>query len=301
MSHGNPSGSSPFVALLGTAQDGGIPQVGCRCARCAAARTDASMRRMASSLLIADPLFHTRHLIDATPSFPEQVEHAERFLPRTTDGVSRQPLFDGILLSHAHIGHYAGLMYLGRETYAARGQRVHATESMGAFLRANGPWGMLIAQGNISLERLDAGATLHLSERVSILPFAVPHRGEYSDTCGYVIEGPGKRVLYVPDTDTWGNWTTPIEEWIASVDIALLDGTFYDNVELRGRSVQEIPHPRISQSIARLSAMSAVERRKIHFIHLNHTNNAADVESLERHAVHDAEMHIGRDGERFWI
>ena len=42
---------------------------------------------------------------------------------------------DGIFLTHAHVGHYTGLMYLGKESVAARGVPVYGTRRMGQYLR----------------------------------------------------------------------------------------------------------------------------------------------------------------------
>ena len=53
-------------------------------------------------------------------------------------------LIDGIFLTHAHIGHYTGLMYLGREGLGGNKIKVYALKRMASFLRKNGPWDQLI-------------------------------------------------------------------------------------------------------------------------------------------------------------
>ena len=52
----------PYLLVLGTAQDGGIPQIAAHLPEDEAARRDASRRRLVASLLIADPASGKRWL-----------------------------------------------------------------------------------------------------------------------------------------------------------------------------------------------------------------------------------------------
>ena len=267
---------SPYVLVLGTAQDGGLPQIGCDAPACRAAREDPRKRRHVASLLLVDPRTARRWLFDATPDLAEQAELARDHPAGRRAESGRPPLFDGIFLTHAHVGHYAGLALLGREAYAAERQRVFASQRMAEFLRNNGPWDLLVSQEHIVLEPLVAGREVELAPDLRVLPVEVPHRGERSDTLGFVVRGPERSLLYVPDVDKWERLKPPIEELIAQVDFALLDGTFFADGEVAGRSMAEIPHPFIRESLARLARLDERERRKILFTHLNHTNPAAD-------------------------
>jgi len=289
----------PFIVVLGTAQDGGVPQIGCHCGNCESARCDPLRRRSATSLLVVDPVESKRFLIDATPNLPEQLEIADQIAVRIAPMGHRPPLFDGVFITHAHVGHYAGLMYFGREMYAADRQAVFATDAVCAFLHGNAPWEMLVSAGHIELMRVLLGQPINLTERLIITPIIVPHRGEYSDTVAFLVRGPVRSLFYVPDTDAWGPWERPIEDHMAGVDFALLDGTFFDDGEVRGRSVSEIPHPRIAQSIERFSAMPPENRNKVHFTHLNHSNPVCDPDSREHGAVLSAGMHMAREGQVF--
>ncbi|MEE2941032.1 MAG: MBL fold metallo-hydrolase [Planctomycetota bacterium] len=302
--------AAPYVVVLGTAQDGGLPQIGCGRACCAAARRDPTLRRLVTSLLAVDPGAKTRYLLDASPHLPEQVERAEPFgvTPAT---IGRPALFDGIYVTHAHLGHYAGLAYLGREAYGTAETTLHGTPRLLEYLRTNGPWSLLFEAGHLRGEPLpeqDAGPEALQRARprgaaargsLGIRAFQVPHRGEFSDTVGFVVEGPSRSLLYIPDIDKWERWEVPIEDWIRAVDYALLDGTFFGPGELPGRKMSDIPHPFIVESMERFRALPASERAKIHFTHLNHSNPAADPRSPEADAVRRAGFTILEEGHVF--
>jgi pyrroloquinoline quinone biosynthesis protein B len=291
-------GPIPFALVLGTAQDGGLPQLGGNAKPDEAARRDPKLRRLVASLLIVDPGSDERFLIDATPDLREQVEIADRNAPLPAIPSGRPPLFGAIALTHAHIGHYAGLMQLGREAYGAKGQRVLASARMARFLESNGPWDMLVRLNHIRVEPLSPDVAFSLNDRISITPMVVPHRDEYSDTFGFIVKGPSRSLLWLPDIDKWEKWDRRIEDVIAKVDVAYVDGTFFDANELPRRAISEVPHPLISESLARFAALPAKERAKIVFVHLNHTNPAATPGSNADRAVATAGMRVAREGER---
>ena len=278
--------NQPYTILLGLAQDGGYPQAGCTRPDCQAAWTDQRLRRHIASLGIVDPISHQSWMIDATPDFPEQLRMLQGPLP-TGEG-SPIPL-DGILLTHAHIGHYLGLAQLGREVMGTRGVPVYAMPRMKAFLEKNGPWDQLVRLGNIEIRALSDATAVQLNERISVTPLLVPHRDEYSETVAYIIQMPGKSVLWLPDIDKWEKWSTRIEDVIERVDVAYLDATFFDESELPGRNLSEIPHPTIKESMTRLRAYAS----KIRFIHLNQSNPVLRDPSL----VERAGFRVGREGE----
>lgn len=290
--------ATPYVVVLGTAQDGGLPQIGCTEPRCRLAREDPARARMVASLLVVDPRSGKRFLIDATPDLARQVELA-RAHGAAAPGApgTRPPLFDGLFLTHAHMGHYAGLLALGKEAYGARGLATHASARMAAFLRENAPWSALVADGALALVTLEPGTPVALAADLEVLPFSVPHREEFSDTLGFLVRGPEHSVLYVPDADRWDGWESPPEAWIARADRAYLDGTFFDDGEVPGRDLSKIPHPFVRASLERFAALPAHERAKIRFVHLNHTNPACDAESRARRAIRALGMEVAAEGE----
>lgn len=253
-----PPATEPYTVVLGIAQDGGYPQAGCTRPDCVQAWRDPRLRHRVASLGIVDPISNEHWIIDATPDFPSQLH----------DLGTRTPT--GILLTHAHIGHYLGLAHLGREVMGAKGVRVYAMPRMREFLERNGPWSQLVALHNISLITLADGQEIALNERIHVTPLRVPHRDEFSETVGFLIRGPSRSVLWLPDIDKWEKWDTPLESILARVDIAYLDGTFSTADELPGRDLREIPHPLITETLARLA--NSPHLAKVRFIHLNQSN-----------------------------
>mgnify|MGYP006273811109 FL=1 len=273
------------VVVLGTAQDAGYPQANCQKACCAPAWADPSRAEMVSCLAIYDTAAGQAWLLDATPDFPRQLQYV-------TD--SLQLALGGILLTHAHMGHYTGLMYLGREAMGADAVSVYAMPRMDTFLRKHGPWSQLVRLQNIDLRPLRDTVPVALTPRLTVTPLRVPHRDEYSETVGYSVQGPGRSLLFIPDIDKWDRWGRSIDTLIARHDLAFLDATFFDDTELPGRNMAEIPHPFVRESLQRFSRLSPKNRAKIHFIHLNHTNPLLQPDSPRSREVEQAGMHVAR-------
>jgi pyrroloquinoline quinone biosynthesis protein B len=141
------------------------------------------------------------------------------------------------------------------------------------------------------------GMPIDLSNGIQVTPFGVPHRGEFSETVGFEIAGTDQRVLYVPDADHWDGWGISVEDRIANVDVAYLDGTFFSADELPGRDMSQVPHPTIIASLERFAALPDTERSKIRFLHFNHTNPAIDDESEAAKRIRDAGFGIASEGE----
>ncbi len=90
--------------VLGVAQDGGVPHLGCSRDPCEAARRDpARAQRVAAlGLVVSGDGASQYFMIDATPDFRSQVDTL--LGDQRANRPAGRPL-DGILLSHAHIGH----------------------------------------------------------------------------------------------------------------------------------------------------------------------------------------------------
>lgn len=286
------------MLVLGTAQDGGVPQIGCEEARCVEARGDNRSRRLVTSLLLADPRSGQRWLFDASPDLASQVELARPHPPTRRVAGPRPPLFDGVFLTHAHIGHYLGLAQLGREVYGARELVTFGSARMLAFLRDNAPWKLLVESQALELREVEPKGEVKLAHDVRVWALLVPHRDEFSDTLAYIVRGPRRALLYLPDIDKWERWELRLEDVLAQVDVALVDGSFYADGEIAGRSMTEIPHPFISETLDRLRAAPLELRRKLVFTHLNHTNPACDEDSEAQRAIRAAGMRVAREGER---
>ena len=283
--------TAPYILVLGVGQDGGVPQAG---SVYDPRWRDASARKRVASLAIVDPRASAYWIVDATPDFPEQMTMAA-----LSSGDSLK--LGGVLLTHAHIGHYTGLMYLGHEAMGARQVPVYAMPRMAAFLSDNGPWDQLVRYHNIRVSRLTADSTQQLSTTVSVSPFIVPHRQEYSEVVGYKINLGSGSALYVPDIDSWNELDDlgrSIERLIADVDVAFLDATFFDNGELPGRDMSGFPHPFVRVSMDRFDSLPESERRKIRFIHLNHSNPALSSDSEARREIVARGYSVAERGDR---
>lgn len=286
-------GDGAFIVVLGVAQDAGYPQAGCKKDCCAALWRDHTRRKHVSSLAIVDPQTHERWIIDATPDFRDQLRMLDEIEPPLgTPGLA------GILLTHGHIGHYTGLMFIGHESIGAKDVPVYAMPRMQDFLTNHGPWDQLVRQGNIALRKIAADTPLKLNARITVTPFLVPHREEYTEVVGFRIDGPNKSVVFIPDIDKWERWDRRIEDVIAEVDVAYLDGTFYYDGELPDRDMSEIPHPFIAESMKRFESLPAEERAKVRFIHLNHTNAALQSESDASRTIKEAGFRVAEELER---
>ena len=255
--------------VLGIAQDGGIPQLGCDRPLCQDVRTGRRKPEKVSSLGLVNRRTRDAYLFDATPDLPAQVQ-------ALTGG--RAP--DGVFLTHAHIGHYTGLMFFGRESVNASKVPVYATERMSAFLRTNGPWSQLVAIENITLTTLTYDRSVMLRGGVRVTAFQVPHRDEFSDTVGFRIDGPRRTAIFIPDIDRWEKWDRDIRALAGSVDYAFLDGTFASPTEIN-RPIEEIPHPMMSRTRELLRGTRAA----LWFIHINNSNAEIDAPDVAKEGM----------------
>ena len=247
--------SSIKVVLLGLAQDAGVPQIGCDCRNCQSINSEEGWP---VSLAIIDNDNYKFWIIDATPKFPQQYNWLRKQYPKHQ--------FSGILLTHAHIGHYTGLMYLGREAMNSTSTPVYATSSMQKFIRTNAPWSQLVDLKNIELANIKPIEKLEISNNLTIKPITVTHRSEFSDTLAFLIQGQNKKLFYCPDIDHWRG--LDLSQHLSQGDYALLDGTFFSQDELPGRDLTKIPHPLVTQTIEFVKDQPF----KTWIIHLNHSN-----------------------------
>jgi pyrroloquinoline quinone biosynthesis protein B len=266
------------LKVLGTIQDGGIPHMGCNKICCLKYFKNNTFRVGVSSLGISNLKNETNYLIDATPN----VNHQLKALIGTSNPSEK---LNGIFLTHAHMGHYSGLLNFGREAMNSKNIPLYLMPRFYNFIQDNGPWNQLVKLENVMLKRIYDREKITLESNLSITPIQVPHRDEYSETVGFLIEGNTKSALYIPDIDKWEKWNNSIVELIKNVDYAFLDGTFYDEKEVNNRDISEIPHPFIIESLKLFNPLDKSEKNKIYFIHLNHTNPLLNSDSSEYNRV----------------
>ena len=302
------------LVVLGAGQDAGAPQIG--------NADDDGPRLLPSSLGLIDRRSDERFLFDASPAITEQLAMLDKKEPPKKGlGV------DGVFLTHAHIGHYLGLAYFGREAAGAKDVPVYAMPRMEQFLRQNGPWSQLVELGNITFPMQHGGSDNPLarptawpvtviggdregeirnaffSDTMSATALPVAHRDEYSETVGWVVsDGANFSFLYLPDIDRWDADISKGEEsavasLVRKVGLAFVDATFWDDNELPGRDMSKIPHPRVTQTMDLLQHLPASERAKVHFIHYNHTNPIRDPETAESAEVKERGFNVARRGD----
>lgn len=280
--------SSAQLIVLGVAQDAGYPQIDCYEPRCLNLWEDFELQSGATSLAVVNSQGRVL-LFDAAPELPEQLYVLWRHSKARVSDI------DGIFLTHAHMGHYLGLAHLGKEAVGAREVPVYVMPRFKQFLKRNGPWSQLVTERNILLRDLNDERWLTVND-VRVKPMLVPHRDEYSETVGFVIEA-GQRVLYLPDIDKWGKWAWNLADVLQAVDWAFIDASFFGQGELPGRDMSLIPHPTVSETMSLLADIPEVEKSKVRFIHMNHTNPLLQRASPEREAVLAAGFGIARPGE----
>jgi pyrroloquinoline quinone biosynthesis protein B len=258
--------TSISLVVLGTIQDAGSPQIACNKDCCKGLFQNPDSNRQVVSLGLVDGENSKSYLFDATPDMGRQIKKLTKLVDTSNEMV------DGIFLTHAHIGHYTGLMFLGKEAMDANKVPVYAMPKMRHFLHNNGPWNQLVLRENITIKNIENEKPIELSKNIKVIPFLVPHRDEYSETVGYKIVGPEKTALFVPDIDKWNKWNKSIVDEIKTVDYAFLDATFYSGKELNNRDMLQIPHPFIKESLETFKDLDETEKKKVIFIHFNHTN-----------------------------
>ncbi|XLS30324.1 MBL fold metallo-hydrolase [Flavobacteriaceae bacterium M23B6Z8] len=259
-----------YLTVLGTIQDAGYPHI-----NHPEEFEKTGEQQLVTSLGLVDAVHKKKWLFEATPDMPLQLHDL------ASNHLKSNVIIDGIFLTHAHIGHYTGLMYLGREAMGARQINVYAMPRMKSFLESNGPWDQLVKLQNIRLKSLKNEQAISLTNNLSVTPFTVPHRDEYSETVGYRIQGPSKTALFIPDIDKWSVWEKDLVTEIKNVDVAFLDATFLADGEI-SRPMEEVPHPFIEETVMLLKDQPQSIRDKVIFIHFNHSNPVIDPRNKQR-------------------
>ena len=285
--------TTPYLMVLGITQDTGYPQINCSESCCELAWDKTELKKMVTSLAIVDPISNQQWILDATPNITEQLH-----LLNKTSGMKN---LEGIFITHAHIGHYTGLMYFGKEGMNTSKTPVFVMPKMKKFIEGNAPWSQLVNSKNISLNLMKNESFIQLNERIRITPFLVPHRDDYSETVGFKIQTKSKSSIFIPDIDKWEIWDRNILEEIRAVDYALIDATFFNGNELPGRDMADIPHPFVVESMSLFESLIAEDKAKVWFIHLNHSNPLLNRDSAAYRRVTAQGFKVAREGDRLTL
>lgn len=288
----NSSQSDQYITILGITQDGGFPHIGCQKKCCNDFYTGILPKQKVVSLGLIDKLSNQKFLFEATPDISTQLADLENNHLKTNS------IINGVFITHAHIGHYAGLLYFGREALGKKNISIYAMPKMKNFLSNNGPWSQLVSLKNIVFSDLKKDSSLMVSNSLKVTPFLVPHRDEFSETVGFKIEGKNKSALFIPDINKWELWDRDIVEEVKKVDYAFLDATFLKEGEIN-RPMNDVPHPFIEETIALFKNESLNTKNKIFFIHFNHTNPTLQSNSKERTKLELLGFRFATQGQNF--
>lgn len=266
------------VKVLGTVQDGGVPHLGCRCDVCEEARQNPDNQRYNASIMVVSNASEasTRYLVDATPDIRYQIEGE---------------YLDGVFVSHGGLGHITGLLHLGEEGMDAEMVQVYATEETQDFLRENDPYRLLIDRNNVDLNTIEDGYTQEL-QGGKIEALQTRHTGVNTDSLGYMIHGDEKKLFYMSDIHAWNEKSL---EAVKEADIAIIDGTFWNEEEID--RYHEVPHPVMKETMHKTEDWDT----EIVFTHLNHTNPALRPHTQERQEIKERGFQVAERGMEFEI
>ena len=351
------------VTVLGTAQDGGVPQPGCMGECCERIRQNDALRRLPVSLGIVGADGST-HLIEVSRHLGEQLE-----IWRSVDQMSGPP--ESVSLTHYHLGHCDGLRLFGKEAMNTKGIPVYCGMMKPDWIYRMGSEGYIelrhywnadmakrVRPANAWTARLEKlGMEGDTDETPIVQPSTMDHGLGYSPTpeCGFTIhphwvphrgntpnmgcDGGGacyallietgdKNLLFMPDHDSWletldKKHTGPlsprqiieqkidqndvlsgqsIRDWLGgmNVDIALIDGTFWDQYELKNRDMAKVPHPTVRESLDLLGPKQEGDP-DIRFFHLNHTNPLCNPDSPELAELTSMGWGLVKEGDSFTL
>ena len=284
---------SEYIYILGNTQDAGLPHIGCQHPFCEDS-FNLYEEHYTTSIAVVNSDLKKYILFEATPDITFQLNNLKKNI------FDEFLLPESIYITHAHIGHYTGLMYFGREALGSKDLLVRVLPRMSKFLQNNGPWSQLVDINNIKIKEINFGSSTKELANIDITPVKVPHRDEYSETAGYIIKGKNKKALFIPDIDKWEKWDRDLSQLAKEFDFLLIDATFYDSKEIN-RDISEIPHPLVTETIDLLSGLNTENRSKVYFIHMNHTNMMLDPNSELSKLVTSKGFNIARLGQKLYL
>jgi len=301
------------VHLLGTAAGGAFPQWNCNCRNCRWARTvhGRTGARTQSCVAVSSDLSRW-FLVNASPDIRIQLESFPPSWPPSE--FLRGTAIAGVLLTNADLDHTLGLFNL-RESgpivvHASDAVRRTLVEGINIDAVLSSYHGIEWRKPPAVLAPLryqdgSASGIQYSAFEVSGRPprYQMDATASAGAVVGYrFVDGTtGGRLVVIPALAAFDDSVAMEAD---NSDVLLLDGTFFDEDEMRRAGVgtataTEMGHLAVGGaygSLARIAPMFHVLRV---YIHINNTNPMLLEESSERAAVEAVGVKIGFDGMQF--
>ena len=299
------------VKVLGSAAGGGFPQWNCACSNCRRLRGGQFNGRPRSQTQVAiSEDGHDWFLLGASPDLRAQIEACPELHPR--EGARSSPI-SGVVLTASELDHVLGLLLL-REFHPLT---VYATASVTRILRETnsmfrmldrGPqqaqWHIVRPNESFRLVRASGEATAMTCTPVPLrasYPAYVERPEDFTASeaaLGMIISAGQKKLSFFPNV---GSITPQLRAWLATSDLVLFDGTFYEEDELRqlvdsAPLAKEMGHIPVGGDQGSLRQLPELDGRRKLFIHINNTNPMLDEAGPQYRAVRAAGWELAEDG-----
>lgn len=228
------------ILFLGTGTSTGVPQIGCSCAVCTS--PDPRNKRLRSSIYVEAS--GTRILLDSSPDLRQQA-----LRENITD-------LDAVLYTHAHVDHIGGFDDLRAFCWRRTGGLpMYASPETMKTLRTMYGWAFESGKARTGYVRPEPHEATEPFRVGSVLatPLSVDHAAV--DTCAYMLESEGRRLVYMPDVKSIPEASL---ERMKGADLLIIDGLRYDL------------HPTHMCLDESLAAIRAIEPGQAFLTHLSH-------------------------------
>ena len=121
---------SEYIYILGNTQDAGMPHIGCQHEFCLDS-FDTYEEYFVTSIAVVNSDLRKYILFEASPDITYQLNYLKNNI------FNEFLLPESLYITHAHIGHYTGLMYFGREALGSKNLLVKVLPKMSKFLKTN--------------------------------------------------------------------------------------------------------------------------------------------------------------------
>ena len=307
-----------LVKILGSAAGGGFPQWNCVCRNCDGLRAGVLRGKARTQTQIgvsSSP--EAWFLVGASPDLQTQIVATPELSP-SLQVPGRSPI-SGVFVLSADVDGAMGLLHLREfqsfSIFATRSvQRILTRENriFGVLDRTDPPvrWQTLTSNQCIGVPNA-TGDTVFLCTATALgqtfpdyVSEEVRHRSPREEACvGLLFEQGGRKLFVAP---TIADYSL---EWInlaASADVAILDGTFWTDDELRAtgrtcKTAREMGHLPLSGPDGLLARYPRNAGGRKILIHINNTNPILDEESDQHRAVLETGFEIAYDGLTFQV